>query len=65
MQLSITFYASQLRVLSSVLSNIASGLILIFPTIKSQNLLIENVLFVTICLVLAIRIEEILLEKYD
>lgn len=60
----ITFRRTQLKVISGLLINIAAGLLLLAPNIKDIFVLIIDVIFAILCLVLAVKIEDIL-EQND
>ncbi len=61
---SIALRSSQLKVLSGLLINLSAGLILLLPTIRDIFVLIFDLIFAILCLVLAIKIEDIL-EQND
>lgn len=53
---------SQLKIISAVLANFASGLFLLPLTIRDIPVLISSLFFAIACLVIAVKIEDILEE---
>lgn len=55
--------SAKLKVLSSLLTNFAAGLILILPAISDFWVLTGNVLFAIVCMLLAMKMETVLGEE--
>jgi len=55
-----TVHPAWLKAISALLFNIAAGLILLLPTIKDALVLILDIFFVIVCVVIAVKAEEIL-----
>ena len=60
MKFSIKINYAHLKVLSSILTDIASGLILLLVGIRNIDVLLITILMACSCLIIAVKIEEIL-----
>ncbi|HCB22461.1 hypothetical protein A3B42_03110 [Candidatus Daviesbacteria bacterium RIFCSPLOWO2_01_FULL_38_10] len=60
--MSIEIRASHLRVMSAILSNAASGLLLLPLTVKDIMVLTVSLSFAIVSIVMAVKIEDILEE---
>jgi len=62
MPLSFIRHRPALKVISSLLTDFAAGLILTIPAIKDISVLTGNALFAIVCILISIKIEAILQE---